>query len=96
MNPVIGRSLPATSYAWLVFFIGALSIFGTVMDRGASNVVLPTLAKEFMSDLPTVQWVLIAYLLTLAALLLPMGRLADIVGRKRLIIIGLALLIIDI
>ena len=89
MSPVIGRSLPATSYAWLVFFIGALSIFGTVMDRGASNVVLPTLAKEFMSDLPTVQWVLIAYLLTLAALLLPMGRLADIVGRKRLIIVGL-------
>ena len=80
MNPLNGRSIPATSYAWLVLLIGALSIFGTVMDRGASNVVIPTLAKEFKSDLPTVQWVLIAYLLTLAALLLPMGRLADIIG----------------
>ena len=91
MNPLKGRSIPATSYAWLVLLIGALSIFGTVMDRGASNVVIPTLAKEFKSDLPTVQWVLIAYLLTLAALLLPMGRLADIIGRKRLIIIGLCI-----
>ena len=89
MNIITSRLLPAPSYAWLVFLIGALSIFGTVLDRGASNVVLPTLAKEFKSDLPTVQWVLIAYLLTLAALLLPMGRLADIVGRKRLIIVGL-------
>ena len=69
-------------YKWLVLFSAALSIFGTAFDRGSSNVIIPEIAQHFSADIPTVQWVAISYLVVISALMLPLGRLADIVGRK--------------
>ena len=51
-------------------------------------MALPSIAGDFNVKLPSVQWVHIAYVLTITALLLPMGRLADLVGRKRVYIAG--------
>ena len=62
------------------------------MTFGTVNVALPTIAGYFETDLPTVQWVVIAQTLTVSALLLPMGRLSDMVGRKQVYIAGLLLL----
>ena len=62
------------------------------MDHGSVNVALPTIAGEFKTDLPTIQWVVIIYALTIASLLLPMGRLSDLVGRKKIYIIGTVVL----
>ena len=76
-------------YSWLALAAGALSIFGTVLDRGASNIILPNISEEFSSDLPTVQWVSIVYFLMLATFLLPMGRLSDVIGKKKVIVVGL-------
>ena len=70
----------------------AIGIFASVVDHGSVNVALPTIAEEFNTDLPTIQWVVIIYALTIAALLLPMGRLSDLVGRKKIYIIGMVVL----
>jgi EmrB/QacA subfamily drug resistance transporter len=51
-------------------------------------VALPTIAHEFGTDLLTAQWVIAGNGLTIAALLVPMGRLSDVVGRKRIYVVG--------
>ena len=71
-----------------------MGIFVSVADHGAVAVALPSIADEFRTDLPTVQWVMIAYALTIGSLLLPMGRLSDIVGRKRLYLVGFAVFLV--
>ena len=82
-------SLRKQHYKWLVLFSGALSIFGTAFDRGSSNVIIPEIAQHFSADLPTAQWVAISYLVVISALMLPLGRFSDIVGRKIVIVVGL-------
>ena len=80
------------NYKWWVFAAVGLGSFTGVMTFGTVNVALPTIAGHFETDLPTVQWVVIAQTLTVSALLLPMGRLSDLVGRKQVYVVGLLLL----
>jgi EmrB/QacA subfamily drug resistance transporter len=61
--------------------IGA--VLGQV-DASIAGLVLPTLEQVFGAPVASVEWVAIAYLLTLAALVVPLGRLGDLVGRKAL------------
>ena len=79
-------------YKWFVFAAVGLGSFTGVMTFGSVNVAIPTIAGYFETDLPTVQWVVIAQALTISALLLPMGRLSDMLGRKQVYIAGLLLL----
>ena len=89
MTVKIFKTFSGVEYSWLAFVSSALSILGTVLDRGATNIVLPNISEEFSSDLPTVQWASIVYLLMLATFLLPMGRLSDVIGKKKVIVAGL-------
>ena len=57
-------------------------------DYGSVIVALPSIAEYFDTDLPTAQWVIIGYALSISALLMPMGRLADILGTKQVYIYG--------
>ena len=82
-------------YRWWVVAAIGLGIFVSVADHGSVAVALPSIANEFGTDLPTVQWVMIAYALTISSLLLPMGRLSDIVGRKRLYIVGFSIFLVS-
>ncbi len=75
-------------YKYWAFSAVAIGMFASVVDHGSVNVALPTIAGHFHSDFPTVQWVAIGYALTISALLLPMGRLSDLLGRKKVYIIG--------
>ena len=61
---------------------------------GSVAVALPSISGHFHTALPTTQWVLIGYTLTISALLLPMGRLADIAGRKRIYLIGFVIFVV--
>lgn len=88
-----GAVADSPRYKWWVFAAVGLGTFTGVMTFGSVNVALPTIADHFGSDLPTIQWVVIAQTLTISALLLPMGRLSDLVGRKSVYITGLLLLI---
>ena len=60
----------------------AMGIFLATIDSSIVNVALPTLVRHYNTDFATVQWVVLAYLLTLATLLLGVGRLADMRGKK--------------
>ena len=64
-------------------------------DHGSVTVALPTISEHFGADLPTTQWVVIGYTLTISALLLPMGRLADIAGRKRIYLLGFLIFVVS-
>lgn len=58
------------------------------------SVALPTVAQHFGVDLSTVQWVVIAEGLAISALILPMGRLSDIIGRKTVYVSGMVVFVI--
>ena len=85
MIATIARS---TNYKWWAFGAVAVGTFASVADQVSVNVALPQIARHFATDIPTVQWVIISYTLTISALLLPMGRLSDIIGLKKVYIIG--------
>ena len=55
----------------------------------AVNIVLPTIGKEFHMNAVEMSWVITAFLVTSAVFLLPFGRLSDIIGRKKVFIIGI-------
>jgi EmrB/QacA subfamily drug resistance transporter len=64
-----------------------LSSFGT----SSANVSLPTLMQLFSSSFQAVQWVVLAYLLAITTLIVSVGRLGDLMGRRRLLLIGILL-----
>ena len=75
-------------FKWLVFITAAIGAFVSALDQTSVNVALPSIANHFGSTLPAVQWIALGYVLTTGALLMPMGRLSDFVGRKRVYTIG--------
>ena len=75
-------------YRWLVFITAAIGAFVSALDQTSVNVALPSIANHFGSTLPAVQWIALGYVLTTGALLMPMGRLSDFVGRKRVYTFG--------
>jgi MFS family permease len=65
-------------------------IFLGTIDSSIVNVALPTMAKELETTFAAVQWVVVAYLLTLATFVLSVGRLGDMLGKKRIYTTGFA------
>ena len=78
------------SRKWLTLTAVCTGVFMLLLDVTIVNVALPDIQSQFRTDLTSLQWVIDAYALTLAALLLTAGTLADIVGRKRVFIAGIA------
>ena len=64
------------------------SAFFSAFVGSALTVALPALGKEFSLNASQLGWVITTYILPMAILLLPMGRLADLAGRKRLFFLG--------
>ena len=82
------------SNKYVVFGALAIGLFASVVDHGSVIVALPSIAEDLQIELPSVQWVVIGYALTISALLLPMGRLADMLGQKRVYILGSLVLMV--
>ena len=81
-------------YKWWVYAAVALGTYFTVVDQTGINIALPFISDQFGLDIPTVQWTLLAYVLTTAIMFMPIGRLADIIGRKNVFLVGLSINII--
>ena len=79
------------NYKWLVFSVVAIGSITNVTHHGSVGIALPTIAEDFGVSLTTIQWVVLAETLTISVLLLPMGRLSDIIGRKPMYLAGIIL-----
>ncbi len=67
-----------------------MGLFVLMLDSTVINVALPDIARDLDATTAGLQWVMNAYLLVLAAFVVSAGRLGDIVGRRRLFLIGMA------
>ncbi|WP_084525366.1 MFS transporter [Nocardia vaccinii] len=90
--PVESVSLAASPRRWRVLAVAAVAQYLAILDLFAVTVAFPTLQTSFgHASASTVSWVLNAYTIVMAALLVPAGRLADDTGRKRGFLLGIAL-----
>lgn len=78
---------------WILIAVGLTLFMGTI-DGTIVNVALPTLTRELGADFPTVQWVVLSFLLGLTIFMLSMGRLGDLIGKKQVFSAGLILFVI--
>ncbi len=79
------------SRKWYVMAAVAMGTFLATIDGSIVNVALPTLTRAFDTQFSTVQWVVLAYLLTVTTLMLSVGRLADMRGKKPIYMAGFAI-----
>jgi len=78
-------------HRWRAFAVLAVSFFMTIIDLTIVNVALPTIGRDLHFSESSLQWVVTAYGLTFGGFLLLGGRAADLLGRRRILMIGLAL-----
>lgn len=76
---------------WAPVFVLSLALAIILIDATLLNVSLATLVKDLNTDIQSLQWVITAYTLTIAALTITGGRLGDLFGRKRMFIAGATL-----
>jgi len=81
-------SPPEHSNKWRVLLAVSMGTFLATIDGSIVNISLPTLVTSFQVDFALVQWVALAYLLTITTLMLGIGRLADIYGKKSIYLSG--------
>ncbi|OJY38844.1 MFS transporter [Pseudonocardia sp. 73-21] len=73
---------------WLALVVVLFAAFMDLLDSTIVNVALPSIQRELGASYSQVQWVVAAYLLAFAVVLITGGRLGDIVGRRRMFLIG--------
>ena len=83
-------SPPAVDFSkkWYVLSAVSMGVFLATIDGSIVNISLPTLVHSFQTDFALVQWVVLSYLLTVTTLMLGIGRLADIYGKKPIYMTG--------
>lgn len=79
------------SRKWLVLIAVGMGVFLATIDGSIVNIGINTLVKELGQPLAVVEWVILAYMLTISTLMLSIGRLGDMVGKKTLYIAGLVI-----
>src|SRR3954462_12229266 len=76
---------------WWTLIAVSTATFMLLLDITVVNVALPSIRKDLGASFTDLQWVVDAYALTLAALVLTAGSLADRLGRRRVFIVGLGI-----
>jgi len=80
---------PDPRYKWRAMLVVSIGIFMATLDASIVNLALPTLTNYFNTDIATIEWVILSYLLTITTLLLTLGRLSDMYGRKSMFLAGM-------
>jgi EmrB/QacA subfamily drug resistance transporter len=75
---------------WLILTSVSLGSLMATLDGSIVNIALPAIQSDFGIDLTTVEWVVVAYLLLVGSLLLPFGRLGEVLTFKRVYLAGFA------
>lgn len=73
----------------IVLLVASVASFLTPFMGSSINIALPSIGSEFSADAVTLSWVITAYFLAAAVFLVPMGRFADIRGRKKVFLSGM-------
>lgn len=76
---------------WLILTTVSLGSLMATLDGSIVNIALPAIETDFRIDLTTVGWVVVAYLLVVGSLLLPFGRLGEVLSFKRVYLVGFAI-----
>jgi EmrB/QacA subfamily drug resistance transporter len=83
-----GGALAGVAHKWWLLLAVMVGTFMGPFDGSVVNISLPTLTEHFRVDVTTVEWVVVAYLLTVSTLLLTFGRLGDVVGLRKVCLSG--------
>jgi len=86
-----GVAAPGKVRRWRAFWLLATAFLMTVVDLTIVNVALPTIGSKLHFPESDLQWVVTAYALALGGFLLFGGRAADLLGRRRLFMAGMAI-----
>src|ERR687898_238867 len=93
-SPPVARSMPAPALdprRWWALALLCGAFFMVILDAAIVTVALPSIQEDLDFSPHGLQWVVSAYALTFAGLLLLGGRAADLLGRRRVFMVGLAL-----
>ncbi|RON33920.1 MFS transporter [Pseudomonas brassicacearum] len=88
ISAVAERAQQTLSVRWALASL-SLSMLLSSLGTSIANVGLPTLAQVFNASFQNVQWIVLAYLLAITTLIVSVGRLGDITGRRRLLLAGI-------
>lgn len=78
-----------------VLTVTAFASFLTPFMGSAVNLALPSIGEEFSLNAVTLNWIISSYMLTTSMLLLPAGRIGDIMGRRKIFTAGLVIFTIS-
>jgi len=84
-------SVANTSRRWLVLAVVGAGFFMTILDVAIVNVAIPSIGRDLSASDSSLQWVVTAYALTFGGFLLLGGRAADLLGRRRVFLVGLVI-----
>jgi EmrB/QacA subfamily drug resistance transporter len=88
---MLGALLAEENRKWITLAAVSFGLFMIMLDNTVVNVALPTMEKDLHVTLASLEWVVIAYALTFASLLITGGKLGDLYGRRRIFVVGLAI-----
>jgi EmrB/QacA subfamily drug resistance transporter len=88
ISAVAERAQQTLSVPWALASL-SLSMLLSSLGTSIANVGLPTLAQVFNASFQHVQWIVLAYLLAITTLIVSVGRLGDLTGRRRLLLTGI-------
>jgi EmrB/QacA subfamily drug resistance transporter len=91
LKPIIAKPAKRTSSVRWALASLSLSMLMPSLDTSIANAGLPTLAQAFTASFQSVQWIVLAYLLAITTLIVSVGRIGDIMGQRRLLLIGISL-----
>ena len=76
---------------WVALIVVCFAMLMNTLDQTIVNVALPTIQRDLHFTQASLAWVIDAYLITFAGALLLAGRLGDLIGRKKVFLVGVAL-----
>ncbi len=83
--------MPTTSYKWKALVTVAMGTMMATMDASITSIAFPVLTRVFDKDLDVVMWVTVAFILASSSLMLILGKISDLIGRKRIYALGMAI-----
>jgi MFS family permease len=83
--------MQADPLRWKALAVVCAAFFMTVLDVSIVNVALPSIGKSLHFSESNLQWVITAYAITFGGFLLLGGRAADMLGRRRVFLVGTAI-----